>query len=221
MQPRTRLVRIGCAVMLALLAARAGRAAQEAPTLAPVDEAASRPDFFTFRARLVATIARHDAAALMAVVHRDIKWSFGGGEGKASFEEHWRPSARDSRLWETLATVLALGGSFQSPEVFMAPYTFSRWPGHFDSFEHVAVIGDRVRIRRAPDADAQVIGSSSFGILPLARPSADPGESWTAVRIGGETGFIASRLVRSPIDYRAAFTKQDGGWLMTLLVAGD
>lgn len=202
-------------------AAGVARAQPSLPTLAPVDEAASRPDFFAFRARLIAALARHDAAALMAVVHEDIKWSFGGDDGKASFEAHWRPSAPDSRLWETLATVLALGGTFQSPEVFVAPYTFSRWPGHVDSFEHVAVVGDRVRIRRAPDPDAPAIGSSSFGILPLARPSVDPGEAWTAVRVGGETGYVATRLVRSPIDYRAAFTKRDGGWLMTLLVAGD
>lgn len=212
---------IGCAVMLALTTSTVVRAQPAPPTLAPADEAASQPDFFAFRARLIAAIARHDAAALMAAVHKDIKWSFGGGEGKASFEANWRPSARDSRLWETLATVLALGGTFQSPDVFVAPYTFSRWPGHLDSFEHVAVVGGRVRIRRAPDPDAPVIGSSSFGILPLARPSVDPGESWTAVRIGGETGYVASRFVRSPIDYRAAFTRQDGAWLMTLLVAGD
>lgn len=217
----SRLVAIGCVVILALAPSRVVRARPAPPTLAPVDEAASQPDFFTFRARLIATIARHDAAALMAVVHKDIKWSFGGGEGRTSFEAHWRPSAQDSKLWETLATVLALGGTFQSPEVFMAPYTFSRWPGHLDAFEHVAVVGERVRIRRAPDPDAPVIGSSSFGILPLARPSIDPGESWTAVRIRGETGYVASRFVRSPIDYRAAFTKQDGAWLMTLLVAGD
>lgn len=221
MRPGAWLVAIGCAVMLALATSPVARTQPAPPTLAPVDEAASQPDFFTFRARLIATIARHDAAALMAVVHEDIKWSFGGGEGKASFEAHWRPSAQDSRLWETLAPVLALGGSFQSPEVFMAPYTFSRWPGQLDSFEHVAVVGDRVRIRRAPDPDAPVIGWSSFGILPLARPSVDPGESWTAVRLGGETGYAASGFVRSPIDYRAAFTKQDGVWLMTLLVAGD
>jgi hypothetical protein len=188
----------------------------------PVDEAASRPEFFTFRAQLIAAIARHDSRALMAVVHPDIKWSFGGDAGRASFEAHWRPSAPDSGIWETLAAVLGLGGTFEAPDMFVAPYTFTRWPGRFDAFEHVAVVGDRVRIRRAPDAGAAVVGVSSFGILPLARPSEDPGESWTAVRLpGGQTGYVASHLVRSPIDYRAAFTKQGGTWLMTLFVAGD
>jgi hypothetical protein len=37
----------------------------------------------------------------------------------------------------------------------------------------------------------------------------------------GRAGFVDSRFVRSPIDYRAAFARIDGRWQMTLFLAGD
>ena len=149
--------------------------------LLPVDEAARQPDFFTFRAQLLTAVARHDAAALMAVVHPNIKCDFGGGEGKAFFEEFWKPGAPGSEVWAELAAVLALGGTLDTPDSFVAPYVHSRWPQGVDAFEHVAVVGDRVRIRTAPRQDAEPTAVSSFEILPLARPSGDTPEGWTAV----------------------------------------
>ena len=215
--------RIKAAAVLALVVA-AGVLARAAATrrLLPVDEAARQPDFFTFRAQLLTAVARHDAAALMAVVHPNIKCDFGGGQGKAFFEEFWKPGAPGSEVWAELAAVLALGGTFDTPDSFVAPYVYSRWPQGVDGFEHVAVVGDRVRIRTAPRQDAEPASVSSFEILPLARPSVDTPEGWTAVRLEGEKiGFIASRFVRSPIDYRAYFSRTDGRWQMLTFIAGD
>ena len=190
--------------------------------LLPVDQAATQPDFFTFRAQLLTAVARHDAAALMAVVHPNIKCDFGGGEGKAFFEEYWKPSAPGSEVWAELAAVLALGGTFSTPDTFVAPYVFSRWPQGVDAFEHVAVVGDRVRIRTAPRPDAEAAAVSSFEILPLARQSGDAPEEWTAVTLAGKKiGYVASRFVRSPIGYRAYFSREDGRWRMLMFIAGD
>lgn len=212
------------AALIALAVGGIGLAAPSAPPrrLLPVDHAASRPDFFTFRAQLFRAIARRDAAMLMAVVHPDIKNGFGGDDGRANFESKWRPGDAGSQVWEELAGTLALGGTFESADTFVAPYVFSRWPDGIDSFEHVAVIGDRVRIRRAPRADAEGAGVSSFEILPLARQSGETSEEWTAVRVSASTiGYIASRFVRSPVGYRAFFSKQDGRWQMMMFLAGD
>jgi len=212
------------AALMALAVGGIGQAAQSAPPrrLLPVDEAVSRPDFFTFRAQLLASLARHDLAALMAVVHPKIKNGFGGDDGEANFESKWRPGDADSEVWEELAAVLALGGTFQSADTFVAPYVFSRWPQRIDSFEHVAVVGDRVRIRSAARADAEVAGVSSFEILPLARESRDAPEGWTPVRLSAtKVGYVASRFVRSPIGYRAFFSRQEGRWQMLMFLAGD
>ena len=215
--------RIYVIAVLALVVAAGVLAQAAAPRrLLPVDEAATQPDFFTFRAQLLTAVARHDAAALMAVVHPNIKCDFGGGEGKAFFEEYWKPGAPGSEVWAELAAVLALGGTFSTPDTFVAPYVFSRWPQGVDAFEHVAVVGDRVRIRTAPRADAETAGVSSFEILPLARQSGDTPEGWTAVTLAGKKiGYIASRFVRSPIGYRAYFSRADGRWQMLMFIAGD
>ena len=126
------------------------------PQQLPVDEASRRPDFFSFRAQLQRAIARHDTTALLAVVHPEIRNSFGDNNGIDEFRMMWRIAEPDSGIWDTLGTVLALGGSFQDEQTFAAPYVFSRWPGQFDAFEHVAVIGSDVRVRAEPKADAPI-----------------------------------------------------------------
>jgi hypothetical protein len=37
----------------------------------------------------------------------------------------------------------------------------------------------------------------------------------------GRSGYIHSRFVRSPVDYRAYFARKDGRWRMVMLLAGD
>ena len=206
--------------ILAILALLAAAPLAQQPFL-PVDEAGSRPDFFSFRAQLQRAIARHDTAALLAIVHPQIKNSFGDNDGIDEFRTMWNIGAADSEIWGLLGTVLGLGGSFHEDNTFVAPYVFSRWPGQIDPFDHVAVIGSDVRVRSQPNADAPVIAAMSFTILPVARPDIEV-EGWTAVRVEGKrTGYIASQFVRSPIDYRAIFRYESRQWKLVTLVAGD
>jgi hypothetical protein len=192
------------------------------PALPPVDEAVASPDFFAFRARLQAAVARRDAAAVVAALHRNVKLSFGGDAGLADFEATWKPSAPDSPLWEALGTVLALGGSFSPDGTFTAPYVFARWPADRDAFEHVAVVGSGVRVRAAPAASAPVVGSLSFCIVRLREPLPPGPASWARIDFGADrSGYVDGRFVRSPIDYRAHFEKVDGRWQITLFLAGD
>src|SRR5262245_56349265 len=144
-----------------------GLIAQGLGVIEPVDEAARRPDFFAFRAQLQSAVARHDAAAVLDAVAPDVKNSFGGNDGVEEFKQMWRLDQQDSELWQELGAVLALGGTFQGTQEFVAPYTFSRWPNGLDAFDHVAVIGANVRIRSAPRADAATIGQASFSIFRL------------------------------------------------------
>ena len=115
-------------------------------------------------------------------MHPQIKNSFGGNDGIAEFREVWKPETADSGIWDTLGTVLALGGSFQDENAFVAPYVFSRWPGQFDSFEHVAVIGSDVRVRSQANTNAATLTTVSFAILPTARQVTELA-GWTAVRL--------------------------------------
>lgn len=206
-------------LLLAILLVQATAVAAQVGKLLPTDEAVRNPDLFAFRAHLQAAVARHDTEAVLAAVHPNIKIGFGGEDGIEAFKRAWKLPAGD-RLWDELGIVLALGGSFQGKDNFVAPYVFSRWPEKLDSFGHVAVIGTNVRVRSKPGLDGQILTSLSFDIVPLAAPS---GESeWTQVKLrDGRKGYIASRYVRSPVDYRAFLTREGGRWRMTLFVAGD
>ena len=213
-------------VLPALLLAAAVQTDARAPAtpcaaaarLLPVDQAAMQPDFFTFRARLQAAIARRDEAAVLAAADPGIKTSFGGDEGLETF----RTKLRDPQdtVWVDLATALALGGTFGSPDSFTAPYVFAAWPEGADSFECAAVIGDRVRVRTSQSAGSAVVRSVSYDILQ--RLPDQPESGWTHVRLAhGVTGYISSAFVRSPIDYRAIFQKTNGQWRLRAFVAGD
>ena len=191
------------------------------PQLLPVDEASKRPDFFSFRASLQRAIARHDVAGLLAVVHPHIKNSFGGNDGIDEFRSMWKVDDPQSDVWDSLGTVLALGGAFHDADTFVAPYVFSRWPEQFDSFEHVAVTGANVRVRSLPDSTAGTLDTVSFAILPVARSSTEK-EGWTAVQLDkNRVGYISSAYARSPVDYRAIFRFEDRRWRLVTFVAGD
>ena len=213
------------AVVLAVAWQSAARPAAPSPCgaprsvrLLPEDQAVTQPDFFTFRARLQAAVARRDEAAVLAAADPGIRTSFGDDDGLATF----RAKLRDPQgtLWSDLGAALALGGRFQSPDSFAAPYVFAAWPSRLDSFECAAVVGDRVRVRASDDPGSAVVGSVSYEIvqvLPAQRES-----TTTQVRLpNGRSGFIASAFVRSPVDYRAIFQKTGGQWRLRAFVAGD
>ena len=196
------------------------------PELRPIDEAPQQADFFTFRAHLQAAIARHDTTAVLSVVNVKIRNNFGGDDGREAFERLWRIKSPGTQLWEKLGSVLALGGTFEENGTFVAPYTFSRWPAKFDAFEHAAIIGSNVRVRAAPAQDSGTLQALSFAVVPLARearaPAAEQGREWTAVRLrDNRIGYVASRYVRSPIDYRAIFGRVGDGWQLMAFIAGD
>lgn len=202
-------------------------ASAQVATLLPVDEAAQRPDFFSFRAQLQSAIARRDTAALLAVVDPGIRISFGDEGGIDDFRRQWKldeAGGRDSELWAELGTVLAFGGSFEGDR-FAAPYVFSRWPSAYDSFEHVAIVGERVRVRAEGRADAPVVGRLDYAVVPRGRVTGHgpaDGSGWTAIRLrDGRTGYVASALVRGPVDYRALFARGPAGWRLEAFVAGD
>ena len=185
--------------------------------LRPVDQAVTQPDFFTFRARLQTAIAARDEAALLSAVDPAIKLSFGGDDGIDALRRELRDPK--GRTWTELGAALALGGTFTSATTFTAPYVFAAWPDRLDSFECVAVLGDRVRVRQTLDANSTVVGTASYEIvqrIPLDR------DEPVRVRLAsGVTGFIAAPFVRSPIDRRAIFKRAGGRWILQAFVAGD
>ncbi|GIZ50184.1 SH3 domain-containing protein [Noviherbaspirillum aridicola] len=214
-------MKIRAAIAACLIAVGALTQAHAERTLKPVDQAATRADFYAFRAQLQAAIARRDAGALLAGVDRNIRNSFGDNNGVDAFRQIWEPEDRRSRVWEVLGEVLALGGSFDREGSFVAPYVFSRWPRDADAFTHAAILGASVPVRAAASPSSPVAASLSFSIVEQIE-SRGADESWVQIRLPrGKTGFVDRRFIRSPVDYRAIFSKRDGKWKMTAFLAGD
>jgi hypothetical protein len=175
---------------------------------------------------MIAAVNAKDEAALLALVDPKIRTTFGAGGGTQDFRKSWRMSSPDSPLWSELAQILNHGGSFRgegADRSFWAPYVYSDWPESADAFESVAAIRAGVPIRQRPDAAAPEVATVDWAILDLIpEKTHDPEAAWRHVRTkDGKEGWARSADVRSPIDYRAGFTKRSGTWKMDALVAGD
>lgn len=199
------------------------RAARAAGPVLPVDDATRDPELFAFRARLQRALVERDTAAVLAAADPDIKLSFGGQYGRAALREN----LSDEAYWGELASALALGGVLVSDSSFYAPYPFERFPPTVDPFEGFVVVGESVRVRAAPDTSAPVLDSRSWEVVvrdrEAERSAGLPWDGpWTAVRLPeGRTGYVASRFLRSPIDYRAGFAYRGGRWWIVVFIAGD
>jgi hypothetical protein len=202
---------------LALLAVLALPAIAEARTLPPRDECAADPGFARFRAGLLDIVARHDATRLLAIAAEDIRFTFGGGEGRAGFAAQWSLADPDtSGLWVELAKALASGCARQG-ETMSAPYLFRRFPDALDAFSS-GVAGPAARLYQARSNEGDSV------LIPweiLDEVEWNPGP-WARVRLAdGRAGFVETEHLVSPIGYRAIFEKRDGQWRMTMFIAGD
>jgi len=208
------------------------QAASKARKLLPVDEAAKDPTFKAFRDALIDAVKRKDTQFILGVVAPNILNDFGGGNGIQNFKTKWRlGKTEESKLWAELDTVLSMGGSFRVEEgkkTFWAPYVYSAWPDEFDCGEDAqcyAVTGDHVNARREPSSTAPIVASLSYDIVKSKiedTGSKKTPDGWIKVIVpGGATGYVATRFLRSPGDYRAGFAKVKGKWLMTAFIAGD
>ncbi len=192
----------------------------QAVSLLPVDEAAKQPDFFTFRAQLQVAVAKRDKAAVLAVVSKTVQNGFGDDNGIDHFKKNWAIDKPNSKLWETLGTVLALGGGFQQDGSFNAPYVSSHWPD-VDGFENIAIVGDKVNIRATPKPDGKILQTLSYAVVPVDTMN-NGNDQWVAIKLpNGKKGYVARSFTRSSVDYRAFFEKVEGRWQMTALLAGD
>src|ERR671910_82309 len=97
-----RMKPVTAVALLVLCCLQVPPAAGQAVRLLPQDEAVRQPEFFSFRAQLLAALARRDTAALMSVVAPEIHNTFGDDNGPVAFRRLWRLDSADSPLWQEL-----------------------------------------------------------------------------------------------------------------------
>lgn len=177
-------------------------------------------------------VARRDINALQARIRPDTKLDFGGSDGPEGFQLLWNSNTESrNRLWETLDTILALPGVLRDHDAgaeYCTPYVFCMdLPGEADPFDALVVLGTRVAIRARASVDGVVVRRVSHIVVtsteqPGNHEPAAPG--WTFVRLAdGTAGYVSTRWVRSPIDFRLALRIDRSGstWWIGFLLAGD
>lgn len=187
-----------------------------------VDEAAQDPTFVAFRARLLDIVSRRDLKSLLDVTSPTIMFSFGQGPGIERFQRYYGLDDGKSELWAELGRVLSLGGTFQGPDMFVAPYVYSRWPEELaEATDYVAVTAAETPVYERPSVEAAVVRRIGPNIV-LTSYDDKVADKWHRVLLlDGRTGYVARTAARSPIDTRAFFARMPEGWMMVILVAGD
>lgn len=210
-----------------LLFALSTPASAQVATLEPVDEAAQDPSFLLFRARLLEAAQAGDTAYVLSVLDPDVRASFGGDHGVDGFRRLWLygTTPGDEDLWTALTRTLALGSTYGRTDdgapMATAPYVYGAWPDSLDAFGHLAVVGERVRVRAAPRPDAETLTTLTYAVVPTIY-APDLPEDWRRVTLAdGRTGYVAAAYLRSPVDYRLGFQKSADGWRIRFFVAGD
>ena len=212
------------ALMFTGLMAAASAAAGNDPVLAP-PTGTLPPAAKAMRDDLQRIVAARDLQALRAHVRDATTLSFGGDAGPQGFDAVWAHDADATRdLWRVLDALLALPGVSRPEEggdQYCAPYVSCLpYPEDIDVFEALVVLGRDVAVRERPESHAPVVTRVSHVVVTRME---DPATDWTRVRLAsGKEGYIATSLLRSPIDYRVSLVREgERGWAFQYFVAGD
>lgn len=205
--------------MIAFAIAAALAAATPAQ-LPPVDRCQGEAGFDQFRAALSDAVARKDPAALRRLVADDVRSNFGGDGSWDEFASTWGlDEPQKSELWKEMQEVMALGCARTGDGGRVFPGLFEDMGDEADPFELV-VVRPGAPLHAAPDKNASATRTLDWAsALAIEGPAP---ENWVKVRsLSGETGWVESDFVISPLDYRLVSEIRDGRWRVTAFVAGD
>ncbi|WP_347303487.1 SH3 domain-containing protein [Croceibacterium sp. TMG7-5b_MA50] len=185
---------------------------------APHDDCADVAGAANFRAQLSRAVEARDAAAMAGLAASDIKLDFGGGSGVAELQRRLADPQQD--LWAELSAILPLGCAADESGGVMIPWIAAQDLGDRDPFYSMLVLGEGVPVRSAPAAGAPEIGKITWDLVQIS--SLQPGAAFQQIKLPDErSGFIASDMLRSPVDYRLTASSRNGKWSITSLVSGD
>jgi hypothetical protein len=206
-----------------------GQTAGASPrVLRPVDEGARDPSWVAFRDRLLRGVRARDVETVLAAIDPAFGTEISqDNAGAAAFARKWklRDNPGGSPVWKVLEDVLMLGGTFMRPDMFCAPYVYTKFPDTLTAADHGVVVRPNASVFAAPSATSRLVGSISFEIVrmqPLPAPDRFQHPGWVLVDLAnGQRGYMRETDVRSPIDYRACFVNRGGAWTLAVLAAGD
>lgn len=188
--------------------------------LPPVDQCSRDAGFKAFHSSLKQAVTKRDGPALMKLVAPDVLVNFGGDNGRASFAKQWEVGSAKSDIWKQFDAILPLG-CVRVEQARVIPSLAGQfdYDDDADVFELAVVVSAAAKLRKTSAANGDVMATLSWDVV---RPIANEGETQTKVRLkDGREGWLWTKEVRSPIDYRATIEKRKGKWMITAFVAGD
>jgi len=194
-------------------------------SLNPFNNHNSNSDIEAFHEAFIQALNDKNLAFIMEHLDENIKLSFGGDGGKASFKTFWNleQDPENSDFWDIMLKTIQFG--FVSVEYggFTAPYVFTDFPYEFDSFSYMACTGENVNVRMEPDENSVVIRQLSYTIVKVTQDNfMSKNGDWQEITLpDGKIGYVHKDLIRSPIDYRVHVNNDEGEWLIDFFVAGD
>ncbi len=202
--------------------------------LMPKDDSVSDKDFSRFIAKFKKDVKDRNIESLKKSIAADIVYSYGEDDGIKGFMKSWEldRNSKNSGFWDEMGKILSLGSAYNNEEktAHAFPYLFVTFPPDYDSFEYAAVTGKKVNVRKTPSSKSAVIETVDYEIVKQINVEPDPKKEkidgytgiWVNVMTAsGNTGYIFSRHLHSPIGYRAIFEKQGKSWKLTAFVSGD
>ncbi|OGA23099.1 MAG: hypothetical protein A3I02_02335 [Betaproteobacteria bacterium RIFCSPLOWO2_02_FULL_67_26] len=198
---------------------------QEERRLAPVDEAESDGTWISFRAQLLAAVAKRDLEYVLGVIDRGVRNGSDSPRGVEEFREQWQLDAPDSTFWRELSAALALGSAWlardDQPRELCAPYLLGKWPRDMDPLANGVVTVREAPVKSAPSAKANALLTLAHVVVPVADWEVDDSDAaskqkWVKIRLKDRDGYVAEEQMRSPIEHAACFVKTDDGWRLTV-----
>ncbi|MBY0505003.1 MAG: SH3 domain-containing protein [Bryobacteraceae bacterium] len=194
-------------------------AALDPVRLYPIDDRQRSEDFRRYTVKLERAVNKHDVKALRKLVDdKVIAGPRDKDEGWAVFNERWHPETADSPVWSVLTGLLDIGFEQMHPRIFVSPYYAWKFPRELDPREHLVVIRDVVPVRATASRDAPSVATVAFEVVRRLGAPPTGAFDWVHIRtFGGQEGYIAAQMVRSPITPRAEFALRDGSWKLVVL----
>ncbi|MGA7412827.1 MAG: hypothetical protein WBW33_20290 [Bryobacteraceae bacterium] len=193
--------------------------------LYPVDDTARDPEFHSFVKRLRSAVEARNTNALRKLVDPEVVTGPAEDDtGWAKFAAKWQPGDANSTLWSALSDLLELGFIKEHQSLFVSPYLVWRFPRELNRSTHLVVIRDKAALRTAPSSRASAAAWLSFDVVQkLGQPENGEGlGQWILVStIGGQTGYLNTKDVMSPLMPRAQFGIRRGRWLLVALEGQD
>lgn len=196
--------------------------------LAPLDESNKEPSLGPFLERLRVAVKERDADFVQSILSSDVILGFGPQENSA---EAMSLSLSDfsSSFWQSLESSIFYGGTFINEKengAFCMPYFYSEFPSYLDPVEYQVVVTPSVDARTEPNSASTLVPLPDYAVLKTDIGSAittndADGVEWARIYVGGDTAYVPSAAIRSPLESRTCLRKKGDHWCITAVVAGD